>query len=897
MSCQRINRSESDNSNAIGNGKPLRPGTHTPRHCHSQRAVFLFVTLLVATTSTHQVQAQELAFSIKCASLVTTRLDPIETEGACADHVNSAFGAVNFGASVNPAAFQQESSVYTTCSTPFDRSMYWVPALYYGTSGDVLSLVEVSDFSVDYIRGRKSLLTFPVNFRQRAGATSGLWPVSAPEDEAESQTSWQCITQNGDEETPSASWRDLPSRGCSKLVAQVTFPSCLTRAPFVYANNGKLVSDAAYPERGLCPESHGYQVPALRYNVVYNLGSDWDLRNLVLSTGDRSGSDMHGDFISGWDPYVLESSMTYCEDAGSGHVTLPGIRCPLAQHIGTHVQGPMTFSRPLARKYDVPAEEVDNMLSLPLASTSSCAMLSSMPQAVRHTSPRCSNILSPCLPASLTVPFAMMFQEKDTEDADSSEKSQEPERPITVAPDTPDSSDETSDAVPPQGQQGSASEEEPQDDSSDSEESVPPSPPPVLAPGQQGDASEEEPQDDSSDSMESVPSVPPQGAASSEDPKDDSSDSEESVPPAPSAKDVQPAPIQDSEDAAPPQAAPAIPQDNASSDEAGDGISDRDSSEGDSSTTAASSATDVIPDSSKTPTAPVKKPVPAWCKRPWCGRTDLPAPSPSSSPKPPSTPDAKPVPSWCKFAWCGRTTPPAAPEPAKEDANASPQVPEVPTSTSKAPSTPGTKPVPSWCKYAWCGRTDLPAAPEEANEGANSSAPITEIPSSDSEPPKSNATAESPEVANPPTTDQGCEGDGCGQNQTAAAPPVVVSPGDIEDMELPCFGVACGRSSEAANEPPKTHIDYSHTASQESEIKNPTISLPPADADNLDDVGIKDKTGVVADRTLPDVDNATDDEWVLVDNTKESSSRRMVAAGITLHLCLVLAYYSYYSFL
>ena len=373
--------------------------------------------------------------------------------------------------------------------------------------------------------------------------------------------------------------------------------------------------------------------------------------------------------------------------------------------------------------------------------------------------------------------------------------------------------------------------------------------------------------------------------------------------------------------APPPQPAPAVPQDDASSDEAIE-IPDEqqqpadDSSEGDSSATAASSASDVIPDSSEapeevpadssseapeevpadssseSPTVPVKKPVPAWCKHAWCGRTTPPAAPPQQGPnaplppirtsQPPSTSEAKPVPSWCKFAWCGRTTPPAAPESANEGANASPKTPEVPSGTSKAPSTPETKPsVPSWCKFAWCGRTT----------------------------PKSAATAESPEAASPSMdrNDQGCEGNECdGQNQAVAAapPPPMVAPVEIEDMQLPCFGASCGRSGspdEAVDETAPTkptgllpgstdaqlpHTDSSHTASQDSEVKNSSLSLPHADVDG------------VTDRTLPmpHVDDAADDEWVVVDTTKlqESSSSRLVAAGITLQLCLILASYSYF---
>ena len=313
------------------------------------------------------------AFAIKCGNLVTARLDPIVYKNTCADHIHSVFGSVNFGASVTDKDLVQEPA-FTTCSSPLDQSMYWVPSLYYRTPETKrLQLVQVRSFSVYYFK-TKSAEPFPLNYRAIAGDASRRNEPFTAADPRRFYTEWKCRTKAGPlslgRNPQSVSWLDLPLTGCDRLLGTIRFPNCFKRDPKKFTGgDGSFAYQGAESVNDKCPDSHPFQVPQIQFNLIWELEDDWNLRNLELSTGDKVGSSMHGDFLAGWDPEVLTDCLTKCSFYFKERVS--GYNCPLYEHIGSNQTGRLDVRRTLARSHDIPIESVDDIDEVPLISKSS----------------------------------------------------------------------------------------------------------------------------------------------------------------------------------------------------------------------------------------------------------------------------------------------------------------------------------------------------------------------------------------------------------------------------------------------------------------------------------------------------------------------------------------------
>jgi len=93
-------------------------------------------------------------------------------------------------------------------------------------------------------------------------------------------------------------------------------------------------SHVAYPDKndnGKCPSTHPKRFITLFYEFVYDIAA-WDSEwvngkhPFVLSNGDREGLSLHGDFVSGWKPAVLQKAIDECNNP-SGRVE----DCPVLQ--------------------------------------------------------------------------------------------------------------------------------------------------------------------------------------------------------------------------------------------------------------------------------------------------------------------------------------------------------------------------------------------------------------------------------------------------------------------------------------------------------------------------------------------------------------------------------------
>lgn len=130
----------------------------------------------------------------------------------------------------------------------------------------------------------------------------------------------------------------FPDKSCdgyaSPLRADIHFPSCYNPAagPDDYKNNMVFPSSKGATNGANCPAGW-IHTPHVFFEVYWNalLFSDlWTpgqgTQPFVLAQGDPTGYGLHGDFLAGWEPGVLQQIIDNCDTGNNGVDTCPGLQ-------------------------------------------------------------------------------------------------------------------------------------------------------------------------------------------------------------------------------------------------------------------------------------------------------------------------------------------------------------------------------------------------------------------------------------------------------------------------------------------------------------------------------------------------------------------------------------------
>ncbi|KAF8755898.1 hypothetical protein RHS01_04662 [Rhizoctonia solani] len=305
-----------------------------------------------ANAGDHFIQTQNRQLSY-------TRIDPLRTPGTVGPHVHNVVGASNFSPdSTTPEILQQSKCSSTMVQD--DKSIYWTPLVYYNHGNGSYSPI-VSSTRIYYFlkpgNGTQPVKAFPKGFRMLAGGYNDRRPDTYPPrgelsydqlqamDPRIAAIKWGCsagaVQGEGNGGSLPGQRPYLPNdapNGCGVLNAGLFFPSC---------GDGRLDSDdhfshMAYP----LDESNGYNCPpAIRSSTrrsswskhFYFPSADQPYRganqnNWILSNGDATGLNMHGDFINGWNQDTLEQTMQQCNTPNAPEADLQAC-APLAKSI------------------------------------------------------------------------------------------------------------------------------------------------------------------------------------------------------------------------------------------------------------------------------------------------------------------------------------------------------------------------------------------------------------------------------------------------------------------------------------------------------------------------------------------------------------------------------------
>jgi hypothetical protein len=325
--------------------------------------VVLFIAIFVTS-----VACQPL-FKIFCAGLplFRGRVDTIVEPGAVSNHVHRVSGGSGFA----PEAVNADPiTVYnhlrqakcSTCSIPIvDMTAYWHPDLYYMWPNKSLSLIPTGGLTV-YYEGRQGngnqsnpqIKAFPPGFRMTAGDPFRRSFNSS----IVAQTAVQvaCLAAQPNKETNG--FPD-PSLYClNGMRMQVYFPQCWNGKDIDSPNHQ---SHVAYPidryDNGDCPPGFPVRLMSVFFEAFYSTG-DFPQQNYnpyVLACGDSTGYGFHGDFMSGWDPVILQQAIN--DPSCDGKVTNNGnnVRAckPLSSYVVDQANGLCQLDKPIPLTEDL----------------------------------------------------------------------------------------------------------------------------------------------------------------------------------------------------------------------------------------------------------------------------------------------------------------------------------------------------------------------------------------------------------------------------------------------------------------------------------------------------------------------------------------------------------------
>ena len=264
--------------------------------------------------------ATQAFFLVPCWPLSTQRLDPLVYPGVVATHMHDIVGGSAFSPVMDYNTTQ--TSHCTTCMVNDDNSNYWMPALFHQDGDTYTPVPQHGSASMYYLNEKERLgageemLALPVGLRMLAGDPDKRSGSQAFEDQA---INYKCLNYKG---TPTDS-KGFPDQSCPDgLRAEVTFPSCWDGENLDSADHK---SHMAYPtvtfEAGACPPTHPKHLVVVKMEVIFaTMDKPFNGKNpFVWATGDDTGFSLHADLVMGWNHETLTAAVAQCDNV-SGRI-------------------------------------------------------------------------------------------------------------------------------------------------------------------------------------------------------------------------------------------------------------------------------------------------------------------------------------------------------------------------------------------------------------------------------------------------------------------------------------------------------------------------------------------------------------------------------------------------
>ena len=253
------------------------------------------------------------AFRLGCFYSHMNFDDPIVYPGVSgATHLHVFFG--NTGVDANSTNDSIANTGNSTCSGgTLNRSAYWVPAMIDTTDGTPIT---PSAILVYYKTGYggvtpAAVVAVPAGLRMVAGTSSATTASTS------GVGRYSCVGG-----TLGVGWQNSIPTTCyqdNQLIMEVNFPQCWDG---VNLDSPDHKSHMSYPTGTGCPSAYPIALPAISYEVYYDLAAvdltrmtNWRLSSDNYATTSPGGYSVHGDYIFGWDKTTMQTFITNCDNA------------------------------------------------------------------------------------------------------------------------------------------------------------------------------------------------------------------------------------------------------------------------------------------------------------------------------------------------------------------------------------------------------------------------------------------------------------------------------------------------------------------------------------------------------------------------------------------------------
>jgi Domain of unknown function (DUF1996)/Domain of unknown function (DUF4124) len=257
-------------------------------------------------------------FRTTCTVSHMSNDDPIiYPNQAGAAHHHTFWGNTGLNSKTNLATLADSGS--STCKGgTLNRSAYWVPSMIDTASNAPIKPSAVSFYYKTNFLVRKELVTAPPKgLRMIAGNARAV--TTQRTDINTNPVFYNCQPASGIYVEISDAIPECVQGG--KMTMHVSFPQCWDGKNLDSPDHK---SHMAYPpnDGSGCPATHPVTIPAITYNVTYDITAPEGTANWRLSSdnyaknGYNSGYSLHGDWVNGWDQNILQTFVSRCLNAG-----------------------------------------------------------------------------------------------------------------------------------------------------------------------------------------------------------------------------------------------------------------------------------------------------------------------------------------------------------------------------------------------------------------------------------------------------------------------------------------------------------------------------------------------------------------------------------------------------
>ena len=234
-------------------------------------------------------------FQANCTASHNLPDDPIVFPGqAGASHMHTFMGATTANANSTLASLQAGG---TTCLAPGDKSGYWMPTMYDGTTAvNPVGLQTI--YYKSAVNDYTSVRPFPPGLKFVVGSPAATSTQFATDPGF--VAGWECGNSYHNIDLPV----DCPGGG--QVDVRYQAPSCWNG---LYLDTPDHKSHMAYPVGGVCPADHPVALPMIEFKMAFPVNTA-NMSQLHLASG--RGFSFHYDFFNAWDAPTLAAMVNHC---------------------------------------------------------------------------------------------------------------------------------------------------------------------------------------------------------------------------------------------------------------------------------------------------------------------------------------------------------------------------------------------------------------------------------------------------------------------------------------------------------------------------------------------------------------------------------------------------------